>query len=69
MAIDKNSKSYIAGFEEGQEAVRQKPHYAPSNPYDDRGEPEKFEGWDDGAYSAGITEIYTNGVLHRSERR
>jgi len=62
------SKSYQEGFREGQEAVRRKPLYAPQNPYDDIKEEEKFEGWDDGAYSAGIAEIYNNGVLDKEYR-
>lgn len=62
------SEEYREAFLEGQEAVRRKPHHAPSNPYDDEEEPDKFEGWDDGAYSAGICDIYYNGVLMKEYR-
>ncbi len=59
------SKDYTRGFREGQEAVRQQPLWAPSNPYDDKTESQLFEGWEDGAWAAGIAEIYTNGKLRR----
>lgn len=67
------SAAYLAAWSEGQDAVRRKPLYAPSNPYEDTGpggaETEQHNGWEDGAISAGICDIYTNGVLHKSERR
>ncbi len=55
-------------FDEGQEAVRRKPLYAPSNPYDEETEPDLCQAWENGAISAGVCEIYTNGVLDKSER-
>jgi hypothetical protein len=61
---EQRSAQYHRGFEEGQEAVRRRPRYAPTNPYDDGTEVDLFEGWEDGAYSAGICDIYTNGILH-----
>lgn len=59
-------------WEEGRDAVRRKPLYAPSNPYDADEQPELHDAWDDGAGSAGLyghNGIYTNGVLNKSERR
>ncbi len=55
-------------FEDGQESVRMKPLHAPVNPYDADEEPELYNAWETGAISAGLCEIYTNGILHRSER-
>lgn len=57
----KNQK-YQKGFAEGQEAIRRKYHYSPSNPYDEDREPQLYRGWDDGATSAGWNDIYTNGI-------
>jgi hypothetical protein len=59
---------YLTGYAQGEEAVRRKPLYAPSNPYDDDSQPDLHAGWDDGAFSAGICDIYHNGVLERRER-
>lgn len=67
------SKHYAEAFIEGEEAVRRKPVYAPDNPYDgDYGDDDVkrdlHEGWEDGAISAGLCEIYTNGVLDKDQR-
>lgn len=53
---------------EGQDAVRMKPYYSPTNPYDYDRNPTLAEAWEDGAVSAGWNEIYTNGILNKSER-
>jgi hypothetical protein len=53
---------------EGQEAVRRRPLYTPDNPYDEVMQKVLFEAWDEGAYSAGVTEIYNNGRLKKSEQ-
>lgn len=67
------TEAYKKAFVEGEAAVRRKPLYAPQNPYEegseDAEEHEKALGWDAGAISAGICEIYTNGVLHKCDRR
>lgn len=55
------SEKYRRAFQEGKDAVLRHPTWAPSNPYDDATEPDEFDGWDDGAFSAGITSLYTNG--------
>jgi hypothetical protein len=64
-------KSYQEAFNEGQEAVRQRPYHAPSNPYSEfkEGEEDAHNGWSDGAIEAGICEIYTNGVLDKEHRK
>lgn len=54
--------------ERGRDAVRRKPYHSPSNPFDQENEPECYEAWEEGATSAGWNEIYTNGVLNKSER-
>lgn len=59
----------LKAFEEGQEAVRRKPYHAPENPYDCDEQPDLHEQWEDGAASAGLNDIYTNGVLNREEQR
>ena len=60
------SKTKATAYEEGVNAVRAKPQFSPENPYDEEGE--LRDAWDNGAYSAGICDIYTNGVLKKSER-
>jgi hypothetical protein len=56
-------------FLEGQEAVRQKPRYAPQNPYDFETDEELHDAWNDGADEAGMMEIYHNGVLKKEFSR
>jgi hypothetical protein len=63
---DNRSEKYRKAFTQGQEAVRRRPRYAPANPYEEidpkTGEAtQEWQGWEDGAFSAGITEVYTNG--------
>lgn len=61
----------VKAYQEGQEAVRRKPLYAPSNPYEEETDPVLHQAWEDGAESAGLfgpNGIYTNGVLNKSER-
>ena len=65
----KQSVSYkiYRAYTEGRDAVRARPHNAPRNPYssyNDDGEVELHEGWERGAFDAGINEIYTNGKLN-----
>lgn len=57
-------KAYV----EGRDAVRQKPTHAPANPYDADTHPTTHEAWEEGAVSAGLNDIYTNGVLNKEER-
>lgn len=59
---------YQIGYDSGEEDVRGKPLYAPSNPFDEGTQKDLYDGWEDGADSAGINEIYYNGVLKKSER-
>ena len=61
-------KTYREAYNEGMEAVRAKPQYAPTCPYDEDDEPDAHNGWMDGAIEAGISEIYTNGVLNKEAR-
>lgn len=42
-------KTYADAYKEGMEAVRQRPHHAPSCPYDEEREPDAHNGWTDGA--------------------
>ena len=56
-------KTYAEGYKEGMEAVGCRPKQAPTCPYDEDDEPSAHNGWMDGAIEAGISEIYTNGVL------
>jgi hypothetical protein len=69
MPTKKKSLAYLAAFDEGTDAVRARPYYSPSNPYDSDEEPDKHEGWEAGATSAGWNDIYTNGVLDKEYRR
>jgi len=58
-------KSYTEAYVEGMDAVRLRPKFAPSCPYDEEREPDAHNGWTDGAIEAGIGELYTNGVLDK----
>ncbi len=49
--------------------MRAKPRFSPENPYDSENDPDLYEGWDEGATSAGWNDIYTNGVLNKSEAK
>lgn len=50
-------------YNQGVGAVRQRPYSAPRNPFDEELQPALHEKWEAGAISAGICDIYTNGVL------
>jgi len=55
-------------YNQGVNAVRQKPCSPPRNPFDEELQPSLHEKWEAGAISAGICEIYTNGVLNQDQR-
>ena len=55
-------------YNQGVGAVRQKPYSAPRNPFDEELQPALHEKWEAGAISAGICDIYTNGVLNQDQR-
>lgn len=66
-------ESLLKAYQDGQDAVRRKPYYAPSNPFceEDEYEHDLYRAWEDGAESAGLFgpfSIYTNGVLNEGER-
>ena len=58
-----------AAYHRGLDAVRRRPIYAPDNPYDEETQKAEYEAWDDGAYDAGICQIYNNGELLERFRR
>jgi hypothetical protein len=62
--MTKKQKAIIqVAYEQGRDAVRNQPLYAPSNPYNCREQPIEYQAWDDGAYDEGLYDIYTNGIL------
>jgi len=61
---DKAEERYWIAYEKGKEAVRAKPSYAPRNPFNEDEDSNSFNGWEQGAISAGLCEIYTNGELN-----
>jgi len=56
-------KAKDAAYHHGVAAVRQKPVYAPRNPYDEETQKEEYDAWDEGADAAGMIELYENGEL------
>lgn len=52
-------------YDQGVNAVRSKPFTAPKNPFNEELQPALHEKWEAGAISAGICDIYTNGVLDK----
>lgn len=62
----KTRKTPKDAFREGEEAVRQRPPRSPRNPYDDVKDEHLHTAWEDGATSAGINDIYTNGVRNKT---
>lgn len=58
-----------AAYHRGIAAVRLLPRYAPDNPYDEESQKAEYDAWDDGAYDAGICQIYNNGELIERFRR
>jgi hypothetical protein len=55
-------------YQRGLDAVRMQPRWAPSNPYDEDESLEEFEQWEDGAYDAGILDLYANSELISARR-
>ena len=56
-------KTINESWKDGINAVRLRPNYPPTNPYDDVTQSDLYEAWETGAIDAGICEIYNNGVL------
>jgi hypothetical protein len=66
--LERYREAKTRAYRDGQDAVRRKPHYSPSNPHEYDEEPTLAEAWEEGATSAGWNEIYTNGILNEEER-
>jgi hypothetical protein len=62
-------KATDAAYHRGVEAVRQKPTYAPRNPYDEETQKAEYDAWDNGADDAGMIQLYNNGELIERFRR
>lgn len=56
-------KTKDAAYHRGVAAVRLRPRYAPTNPYDLDTQKDEREAWDNGADDAGMCELYYNGEL------